>query len=213
MRAVLAELAGTFALVLVGTGAVALGAPPAAVALAFGLVVAAAIAALGGVSGAHINPAVTLAVWLTGRLGGRAAAGYVVAQCAGAIAGSFAVLALAPRGPLGATVPAVPPGAALGLEALITFVLMTVILGVTERRRAPRLGVALAVGATVGLAAWIVGPLTGASMNPARSLGPAVASGDLVHLWLYAAAPSAGAVLAVIVCRVRRPGCCRGGPC
>lgn len=211
MRRVVAEFAGTFALVLVGCGAIVAcadlsGAPAGlVVALAFGLVVTAVILALGPVSGAHINPAVTVALWAAGRFPGRRVLLYVSAQAAGAVAASLVLAALAGRsGGLGATLPAVEWGPAFVLEAAMTWALVLVVLWCPAGHR-----VALGAGLVVGLCAFAVGPLTGASLNPARSLGPALVAGNPQALWLYLTAPVAGALLAVPACRrVRGRACC-----
>lgn len=212
-RKLLAEAAGTFALVFAGTGAVVVNdatggaVTHAGVSLAFGGIVAAMICFLGNVSGAHINPAVTLGFVASRRLPAREAGPYVAAQCAGAVAASFLLRLLAPAHPhLGATLPAGSLAASFALEVGLTLGLMFVILGVST---GPLLRTALAVGAVVGLASLLAGPISGASMNPARSLGPALASGRLEPLWIYLTAPFAGALLAVPLCRATRgAGCC-----
>ncbi|MDX1650103.1 MAG: aquaporin [Myxococcota bacterium] len=217
--ALVAEAIGTFALVLVGTGAIvvddhtggALGV--VGVALAFGLVVTAMIHAVGDVSGAHLNPAVSVGFWLAGRLPGRRLGPYVTSQLVGAGAASVLLRLAFPAHPtLGATVAAVPAPVAVGVEGVLTFLLMFVILGVSTGAKEKGILAGVAVGATVALGALVGGPLTGASMNPARSLGPALVSGTLGGAWLYVLAPLLGAALAVGGCRgVREPGCCARG--
>lgn len=215
----MSEAIGTFALVLVGTGAIvvdetgggALG--PVGVALAFGLVVTAMIHAVGDVSGAHLNPAVSVGFWLAGRLPGRRLAPYAASQMAGALAASGLLRVAFPAHPtLGATSATVPRAVALGVEGVLTFLLMFVILGVSTGAKEKGILAGVAVGATVAFGALVGGPLTGASMNPARSLGPALVSGALGGAWLYVLAPLGGAALAVGGCRAaREPGCCTRG--
>jgi aquaporin Z len=200
----IAEGLGTFALVFAGTGAIATNSVTGAVthvgvALVFGLVVVAMIAAIGDVSGAHLNPAVTFGFVLARRLPVRVAVPYAATQCAAAIAASAAVSALFPAGAaLGVTRPhLIGPGACFALETLLTAGLMFVILGVTCGSEEKGLTASLAIGGTVGLEALFAGPLTGASMNPARSLGPAVIAGEWRDLWIYFAAPLLGVIVAV----------------
>ncbi len=210
----LAEGVGTFALVALGTGAIVVDAQTGGavthlgVALAFGLVVMAVIYMVGDVSGAHLNPAVSLGFFLVGAIGPRDLGIFVGVQCLAAIAASLCLRWLFPEHPdLGATRATVGSGSTAAVEVAITFLLMSVILGVVAREAAAASG--LAIGGTVALCALVAGPLTGASMNPARSLGPALVSGELRDLWVYLAAPTAGAALAVPACRVMRgPGCC-----
>jgi aquaporin Z len=196
MRRAAAEALGTFFLVLIGPGAVAVNAytdgviSHTGIALAFAFVVLAMIYALGHLSGAHINPAVTLAFWSVRRFPSREVFPYLIAQCAGAIAASLLTRgALGNTGSLGATMPAVGTPAAFGAEWLMSFVLMFVIMAVATDERVADGFAALAVGLTVGFCAMVGGPLTGASMNPARSLGPAVAGNVWPSHWLYWVAP------------------------
>ena len=203
-----AEFAGTLGLVAVGTAAIvyddtaasALGA--LGVSAAFGLVVAAMILLFGKASGAHINPAVTIGLVFARRHPRGELVPYVVVQCLGAVAGSLSVRAAFGEHPhLGATLPAVSLAATFGLEVLLTLVLVTVILWITRTPDVPLLRVAIIVGAVVGLAAYFGGPWTGASMNPARSVGPGVVSGRLDSLWIYLVAPIVGGLLAKPTCR------------
>jgi MIP family channel proteins len=207
-----AEVLGTFALVFAGCGAIvtdgqrdgALG--TVGIGLVFFLVLLAAIAALGHVSGAHFNPAVSLSFALTRHLPGRDLAVYVAAQLAGALAAALVLLVIWPGHPaeLGATLPSIGAGRALLVEALLTAFLMLVIMSVATDTRAVGAPAALAIAAAVGLAAIAFGPLTGASLNPARSVGPALASGELHDLWIYLAGPLAGAPLGALAYQLVR---------
>lgn len=203
-RKIFAELIGTYCLVFAGTGAIVINdlsggtVTHVGIALTFGLIVTAMIYALGEVSGAHINPAVTVAFWLAGRFEAALVLPYVVAQCVGAILASLTLLALFPTHEnLGATVPAGVWYQTFILEFILTAILMFVILRASGSKALGLSAVAIAVGATVGLEAMFAGPITGASMNPARSLGPALVSLNLEHLWIYLVATIAGACFAV----------------
>lgn len=198
IKAALGEFGGTFALVLAGTGAIVLndatggGVTHAGVSLTFGLAVTGVIYALGRLSGAHINPAVTLALCAAKKIDGRIVGPYLVAQSAGALAASGLLrLWFAEHPTLGATLPSGEPWHAYGLELGMTWLLMAVIFAVAGRGYA-----GIVVGAVVGLEAFLGGPISGASMNPARSLGPALVSGRTEHLWAYIAAPILGALMA-----------------
>jgi len=207
-----AEALAAFALVFAGCGAVianvrydeALG--TVGVSLVFGLVIMAMVYATGHLSGAHINPAVTIAFTLSRHFPGRDATAYVVAQLAGATAGALVLLAVWPAQPaqLGATVPSVGVGSALVYEALLTAFLMFVIMAVATDTRAVGAAAAIAIGGTVGLDALFGGPVTGASMNPARSFGPALAAGEWQHFWVYLVGPVAGALLGAAAYQVVR---------
>jgi aquaporin Z len=218
MKKLAAECFGTFALVFAGTGAVTINnVHPGAVthvgiALTFGLVVLAMIYALGDVSGAHLNPAVTLGFFLARRFAGRDTLLYVLTQVAGAIVASLTLWLLFPDDPtLGATRPAGPPMQSFVLEIVLTLFLMFVILGVSTGANEKGLMAGVAVGAVIALEALFAGPVSGASMNPARSLAPALVSGNLENLWIYLAAPAIGAALAVpLCCCVQDRPCCRG---
>ena len=206
-RRAAAESIGTFFLVLIGPGAAMVNAAigggigVAGIALAFAFVIIAMVYALGHLSGAHLNPAVTVAFWSTRRFPSRDVAPYVFAQCVGAIVASVVLRAvLGPVGHLGATLPSVIPhvsvGAAFLIEALLSFALMFVIMAVaTDDRVAPGFA-PIAVGLTVGFCALTGGPLTGASMNPARSLGPALVGSEWRAHWVYWVAPMVAMVLA-----------------
>lgn len=202
-RRAAAEGFAAFALVFAGCGAIvadaeyggALGA--VGVGLVFGLVIMAMVYATGHLSGAHINPAVTLAFSLTRHFPAREAAGYVGAQVLGAVLGALLLLAVWPDKPaeLGATVPSVGVGSALVYETVMTALLMFVIMAVATDTRAVGAAAAIAIGGTVGLDALFGGPVTGASMNPARTLGPALAAGEWSDLWVYLAGPITGAAI------------------
>ena len=194
-----AEAVGTFFLVLVGPGAAAVNASThgaigvTGIALAFALVISAMVFATGRVSGAHMNPAVTLAFWRIGRFPAREVIPYLAAQCAGGTAAAFLLrIAVGAAVAGAATRPVVAPMTALALEAVMSFALMFVIMAVATDPRMESGGAALAVGATVGAFALMGGPLTGASMNPARSLAPALASGIWTSHWIYWAGPIVG---------------------
>ncbi|OLT60161.1 MIP/aquaporin family protein [Moorena bouillonii] len=208
-REAVTEGMATFILVFVGTGAVMVnhitgGAlTHLGVSFVFGAVVAALIYATGHISDAHINPAVTLAFWASGFFPARKVLPYILAQCIGAIAAStLLLLTLGYVADLGATLPLQGNWfQSLVLEVVLTFILMFVILGSGLDRRAPIGFAGLAIGLTVALEAACFGPITGASMNPARSLGPALVAGIWQHQWIYWVAPIVGAQLAVIAYR------------
>jgi len=170
------------------------------VALAFAFVVIAMVFALGHLSGAHINPAVTLAFWSVRRFPASEVIPYVAAQCSGAVAASFVLrFALGTAGELGATLPRIAVGSAFAFEWLLSFGLMFVIMAVATDERVADGFAALAVGLTVGFCALMAGPITGASMNPARSIGPALI-GELWRAhWIYWLAPITGMMAAARV--------------
>jgi aquaporin Z len=204
MRKYLAEMVGTYALVFAGTGAVVIddvtrgGVTHVGIAITFGLVVMALIYALGDVSGAHFNPAVTAGFCLAGRLAPRRVPIYWLAQLAGAFAASSSLLLIfGNRASLGATLPAGAAMQSFFLEIILTAILMFVILCVATGSKEVGAMAGIAVGGVVGLEAMFAGPISGASMNPARSLAPAVVSGNLHALWIYIAAPLAGTLIAV----------------
>jgi MIP family channel proteins len=202
-RRAAAEGLAAFALVFAGCGAIVANARydsslgTVGVALVFGLVIMVMVYATGHLSGAHINPAVTAAFALTRHFPAKEAIAYVVAQCLGALAGALVLLAAWTDKPanLGATVPSVGTGTALLYEIVLTAFLMFVIVAVATDTRAVGAAAAIAIGGTVGLDALFGGPVTGASMNPARSLGPALVAGEWHDLWIYLAGPVAGAAL------------------
>jgi aquaporin Z len=210
----LAEFIGTFALVFAGTGAIVIndlngGITHVGIALTFGLVVMAMIFATGDISGAHLNPAVTGAFWLSGRFPLPQVFPYIAAQCIGAFAASAIMHILFPtHTTLGATLPAGSDMQSFILELILTFLLMFVILNVSTGAKDKGITAAIAIGAVVGLEALFAGKVCGASMNPARSLAPAIVSGHLEHLWIYMTAPFAGSFLAVFACRGCRDATC-----
>ena len=204
LRAAAAEAIGTFALVFAGAGSVMVDAKTHAlghvgVAITFGLVIMAMIYAVGHISGAHFNGAVTFAFTLTRHFPWPRAAAYWAAQLAGAIAAA-AVLrgSLGDVAHVGATLPAGSQGQSFLWELVMTFFLMFVIMAVATDTRAVGEAAAIAIGGTIGLDAMFGGPISGASMNPMRSLGPALVSGDLHALWLYVTAPILGASLGAL---------------
>jgi MIP family channel proteins len=208
-REAIAEFLGTFILVFAGTGAVMVNKISASsithlgISFVFGAVVTAMIYALGHISGAHFNPAVTLAFWASGFFPKYKVLPYILAQCTGAIVASqLLLITLGEVANLGATVPLNSNWLqSLILETVLTFILMFVILGSGLDRRAPIGFAGIAIGLTVALEAAFMGPITGASMNPARSLGPALIGGIWEHHWVYWVAPIWGAQLAVAVYR------------
>jgi len=220
-RRLFAELFGTFVLVFAGTGAIVFDSVNpgkighVGIALTFGLVVLSMAYAVGSVSGAHLNPAVTVGLWAARRVPGKQVLPFVAAQIVGAFAASGLLFAMYPEHPtLGATLPHGPAWHSFVLEVWLTAVLVFVILAVTIAEPSVRALGGLIVGAVIALEAMFAGPISGASMNPARSLAPAITSGSLEHLWVYLVAPLVGAALAVPTCAIiQQPGCCREGGC
>jgi aquaporin Z len=218
MRRIVAEVVGTFALVFAGTGAIVIneisggGVSHVGVALTFGLMVLAMIYAVGEVSGAHLNPAVTLGFFAARRLEGRWVMPYIGGQCVGAILASLTLRWLFPASSaLGATIPAGDADQSFVLEIILTLFLMFVILSVSTGAKEKGIMAGVAVGAIIALEALFAGPISGASMNPARSLAPALVSWHLENLWVYLTAPVVGASIGVLACRcVQESGCCGG---
>jgi aquaporin NIP len=209
-RSLVAEAIGTFALVFAGCGAIMVDAKTHAlghvgVAISFGLVIMVMIYAVGHISGAHFNPAVTLAFATSRHFPAMRVPAYWAAQLAGALTAALVLRgSLGDVAHVGATLPSGSDGQALLWEGVLTFFLMFVIVAVATDTRAVGEAAAIAIGATVGLDAMFGGPITGASMNPARSLGPAIAAGDLASVWVYLTAPFLGAVAAAAAYRLLR---------
>ncbi len=211
-RRAAAEGIAAFVLVFAGCGAIIADAQyegslgTVGIALVFGLVIMVMVYATGHLSGAHINPAVTIAFTLSRHFPAREALAYIVAQCVGAIGAALVLLAVWPGKPadLGATVPSVGVGSALAYEAILTAFLMFVIMAVATDTRAVGAAAAIAIGGIIGVDALFGGPVTGASMNPARSLGPALASGTWTDFWVYLAGPVVGAGLGALTYQLVR---------
>ncbi len=204
-KSYIAEFFGTFALVFAGTGAIIINdvsggeISHVGVALTFGLVVTAVIYAVGDISGAHLNPAVTFGFWAARRFPGRTVLPYIVSQCSGAILASVILMFLFKGHPtLGAALPAGSIIQSFVLEVILTWLLMFVILNVSTGSKEKGLMAGIAIGSTVGLEALFAGPISGASMNPARSLAPALLRGNLTLAWPYIIAHITGAYLAVL---------------
>jgi aquaporin NIP len=204
LKKCLAEFIGTFALVFCGTGAIIINditngaVTHPGIAVTFGLIVLAMIYAYGEISGAHINPAVSLAFYVSGKFKGKNLFPYISSQLSGAIAASLVLSVLFPSHQnLGATLPFGEAWQSFIIEILLTFFLMTVIIHVATGSKETGVTAGIAIGSVVLLEAMFAGPITGASMNPARSIAPALVSGNIQHLWLYIIGPIAGALLAV----------------
>ncbi len=216
MRKYWAEGFGTFCLVFAGTGAIVINdisggmISHVGISLTFGLVVLSMIYAVGDISGAHLNPAVTIGFFLAKRFPARLVLPYITSQLAGALLASLLLRVLFPsHASLGATLPAGSYQQSFILEVVLTAILMFVILKVSSGAKERGVTAGIVVGAVITLEALFAGPISGASMNPARSLAPALVSGQLASLWLYLAAPVLGALLGVALCRVmREEGCC-----
>lgn len=221
MNRILAEFLGTFILVFAGTGAITIdevtggAVGHAGIALTFGMVVLAMIHTFGDVSGAHINPAVTIGFAFGRRFAWKDVPGYILAQLSGAFAASCVLGFLFPAsGTLGATLPAGSAAQSFILEVLLTAILMLVILSVSSGAREKGITAGIAIAAVVGFEAMFAGPISGASMNPARSLAPALVSGHTEHLWLYPAATILGALIAFPLCvATRGRECCPRDTC
>lgn len=204
MRRCLAEATGSFILLFCGTGAIVIndvrqGAiTHVGIALTFGLVVLSLIYALGHISGCHINPAVSIGLYLSSKFPLKELGPYVVSQCVGALVASCLIRLLFPEHPtLGATLPYQGAMQSFVIEFLLSWILMLVILCVAQGPKESVPFAAIAIGAVIGLEAMFAGPISGASMNPARSLAPAIVSGHTEYLWVYLTAPVAGAIAAV----------------
>jgi len=219
MKKYSAEVIGTFSLVFCGTGAMVVNeitggaVTHPGVAITWGLIVMAMIYAFGDISGAHFNPAVSIAFAYAKKFSWNEVPKYILAQCIGAILASCVARFLFVDSEfLGATLPALDSIRAFVLELLLTFFLMLVIINVSTGAKEIGIIAGIAIGGVVALEAMFAGPMTNASMNPARSLGPALLSGHLEQLWIYLTAPILGAVLAVLSCKLVKPeDCCKEG--
>jgi len=206
MRSYIAELIGTFALVFCGTGAIIINQQSGGaithmgVAITFGLIVMSMIYSLGNISGAHLNPAVSIAFTIAKSFPVKQLPGYIISQLTGALLASFTLKFLFPSNQfLGITTPAGLEMQSCILELILTFFLMLVILNVAIGSKEQGMFAGLAIGAVIALEAMFAGPVSGASMNPARSIAPAIASGHFKHLWIYIIAPITGSVIAIPV--------------
>lgn len=205
MKRYLAEFIGTFALVFCGTGAIIINEQSgvishAGIAITFGLIVMVMIYAVGNISGAHFNPAVTIAFTVAKKFPLNQLSQYILAQVGGALLASLTLKFLFPENILlGTTMPAGSVMQSFVLEIILTFFLMFVIINVAHGSKEQGMFAGLAIGSTVLLDAMFAGPISGASMNPARSLAPAIVSGTLHHVWIYLTAPGIGAIIAVLL--------------
>ena len=215
-RKLCAETFGTYVLVFAGTGAIIVNdvsggvVSHVGIAFTFGLIVLAMIYAIGDVSGCHLNPAVTLGFYVAGRFEGRHVLPYLISQCLGAILASITLRLMFPTQlTLGATIPAGNAIQSFFLEFILTLILMFVILSVSTGSKEKGALAGVAVGSVIALEALFGGPISGASMNPARSLAPAIVSMKLDSLWIYLTAPFLSACCSVFVCRcVQDSHCC-----
>lgn len=205
MKKYLAEFLGTFILVFCGTGAIIINevtqgtVTHVGIALTFGAVVLSMIYSFGDISGAHINPAVTLAFGLSGKFNKKEILPYIISQLLGAFLGSILLKYLFPQNiNLGSTLPFGSPMQSFVLEIMLTFILMLVIINVSKGAKEKGITAGISISAVVAMEALFAGPISGASMNPARSLAPALVSGNISSLWIYLLAPVLGAFLAVL---------------
>ncbi len=221
MKKYIAEILGTFTLVFCGCGAIVSNefsngtVTHSGIALTFGLVVMSLIYAFGEISGAHFNPAVTIAFTYAKKFPSKEMPIYIICQCIGAVLAAAILMLLFPENELlGVTLPKIDIWRAFLFELLLTFFLMLVIINVSTGAKEIGIMAGIAIGGVVWFEAQFAGPITGASMNPARSLGPALISGHLEHLWIYIIAPVLGAILAVMSCRlVKTDNCCANTEC
>ena len=217
MKKYIAEFIGSFTLVFCGCGAIVTNefskgtVTHSGIALTFGLVVMSLIYAFGEISGAHFNPAVTIAFTYAKKFPIKEVPKYVLAQCVGAIIAALLLFVLFPENEfLGTTLPKIDIWRVFLFETILTFFLMLVIINVSTGSKETGIMAGIAIGGVVWFEAQFAGPITGASMNPARSIGPALISGHLEHLWLYILAPIIGAILAVMSCKlIKDDQCCK----
>jgi aquaporin NIP len=209
MKRFIAEFLGTYALVFSGTGAIIINEQShgaithVGIAITFGLVVMSMIYAFGDISGAHLNPAVSIAFTVAGRFPLKQLGPYIFSQMAGAVLASLTLKLMFPANELlGATMPAGSDMQSFVMETILTFFLMLVIFNVAHGSKEQGMFAGVAIGSVVALEAMFAGPVSGASMNPVRSLSPAVMSGHSEHLWLYIIAPITGAVIAAPVFKI-----------
>jgi len=220
MKRYIAELIGTFALVFCGTGAIIINeftngaVTHPGVAVTFGLIVMGMIYAFGDISGAHINPAVTIAFAYAKKFPWKEVPAYIIAQLIGALLASGILLFLFPENELlGATLPQLSALKVFIFEVILSFFLMVVIINVSTGSKEIGVIAGIAIGGIVLLEAMFAGPITGASMNPARSIAPALVSGHFEHLWIYITAPITGCLLAVVSCKLVKDDNCCDEPC
>ena len=216
MKNYIAEFIGTFAMVFCGTGAMIINevtggnVTHVGIGITWGLIVMAMIYAFGEISGAHFNPAVSIAFAYAKKFSWKEVPKYIFFQIAGAFAASLLLMWLFPKSELlGATIPSVDIWRAFVLELILTFFLMVVIINVSTGSKEVGMMAGIAIGGVVLLEALFAGPITNASMNPARSLAPNIVSGNIEGIWLYILAPIIGALLAVVSCKfVKHENCC-----
>jgi aquaporin NIP len=219
MKKYISEFIGTFSLIFCGTGAMTINevtggeVTHVGIAITWGLIVMAMIYAFGEISGAHFNPAVTIAFAYAKKFSWKEVPKFILAQVLGAVTASLILLFLFPESEYyGATIPSLDVWRAFVLELLLTFFLMMVIINVSTGSKEVGTMAGIAIGGVVLLEAMFAGPMTKASMNPARSFAPALVSGHYEHLWLYILAPILGALLAVVSCKlVKDDNCCDEG--
>ncbi len=216
MKNYISEFIGTFAMIFCGTGAMTINeitggdVTHVGIGITWGLIVMAMIYAFGEISGAHFNPAVSIAFAYAKKFSWKEVPKYIFFQVAGAFAASLLLMWLFPKSELlGATIPTVDVWRAFVLELILTFFLMVVIINVSTGSKEVGMMAGIAIGSVVLLEALFAGPITNASMNPARSLAPNIVSGNIKGLWLYILAPIIGAILAVVSCKfVKHENCC-----
>jgi aquaporin NIP len=221
MKKYISEFIGTFSMIFCGTGAMTVNevtggeVTHVGIAITWGLIVMAMIYAFGETSGAHFNPAVTVAFAFAKKFAWTEVPKYITAQILGAFAASLVLWFLFPASEtLGATIPTVDVWRAFVLELLLTFFLMVVIINVSTGSKEMGIIAGIAVGGVVLIEAMFAGPITNASMNPARSIAPNIVSGNIEGLWLYILAPIIGAILAVVSCRlIKEDNCCDEADC